>query len=79
MNYFIIVFKNTYDAMNAEKKLEEKNIGLRIMPTPTVITQSCGICVKIEERAEIDTIIKDKIIEFKNIYERKEDGYSKVI
>lgn len=79
MNYYIIVFKNTYDAMNAEKKLEEKNISLRIMPTPTVITQSCGICVKIEERAKIDTIIKDKIIEFKNIYERKEDGYSKVI
>ena len=79
MNYYIIVFKNTHDAMNAEKKLEEKNISLRIMPTPTVITQSCGICVKIEERAEIDTIIKDKIIEFKNIYERKEDGYSKVI
>lgn len=79
MNYFIIVFKNTHDAMSAEKKLEEKNISLRIAPTPTTITQSCGICIKIQKRNEIDTIIKEEIIEFKNIYERKEDGYTKVI
>lgn len=79
MNYFIIVFKNTHDAMTAEKKIEEKNISFRIVPTPTTITQSCGICIKIEEKKGIDTIIKEKIIEFKNIYERKEDGYTKVI
>lgn len=79
MNYFIIVFKNTYDAMSAEKKLEEENMVLRIMPTPTIITQSCGICVRIEDRKKIDTIINDEIIEFKNIYERKENGYNKII
>ncbi|MBB6625393.1 DUF3343 domain-containing protein [Clostridium gasigenes] len=79
MSYFIIVFKNTYDAMSAEKKLEEKNIVLRIMPTPTIITQSCGICVRIEDRNKIDNIINDKIIEFKSIYERKEDRYNKII
>lgn len=79
MSYFIIVFKNTYDAMSAEKKLEEKNIVLRIMPTPTIITQSCGICVRIEDRKKIDNIINDKIIEFKSIYERKEDRYNKII
>ncbi len=79
MSYFIIVFKNTYDAMSAEKKLEEKNIVLRIMPTPTIITQSCGICVRIEDRKKIDIIINDKIIEFKSIYERKEDRYNKII
>lgn len=79
MNYFIIVFKNTYDAMSAEKKLEEKNMPLRILPTPTAITQSCGICVKIEEREVIDSIIEEKIIEFKNIYEKNEQGYSKII
>ena len=79
MRYFIIVFKNTHDAMSAEKKLEEKNMKLRIMPTPTAITQSCGICVRIEEREEVDTIIKEEIIDFKNIYERGEDGYNKIV
>ena len=44
MNYYVIVFKNTLDAMNAEKTLKENNYKFKIMPTPTVITQSCGIC-----------------------------------
>ena len=35
MNYYIIVFKNTHDAMTAEKKLSELNYKFRIMPTPT--------------------------------------------
>lgn len=79
MNYFIIVFKNTYDAMNAEKKLEEKGINIRIMPTPTKITQSCGICIRVEGRENIDNVIDNKIVEFKNIYEKSEDRYVAVI
>ena len=49
MNYYIIVFKNTHDAMTADKKLAMKNYKFRIMPTPTLITQSCGICVNDDE------------------------------
>ncbi|MEG0857566.1 MAG: DUF3343 domain-containing protein [Terrisporobacter sp.] len=79
MSYFVIIFKNTYDAISAEKKLEEENITLKIMPTPTLITQSCGICVRIEEREMVNTIIKDEIIVFKNIYERIGVGYNKII
>lgn len=79
MNYFIIIFKNTHDAMSAEKKLEEIGMELRIMPTPTTITQSCGICVRIENREKVDTIINNEIIEFKNIYERKAGEYNKIV
>ena len=68
MNYYIIVFKNTHDAMTADKKF-------RIMPTPTLITQSCGICVRIENDDEINSIIENKEIEFKNIYKRNETEY----
>ncbi|WP_238919010.1 DUF3343 domain-containing protein [Clostridium sp. YIM B02555] len=75
MNYYIIVFKNTYDAMAAEKRMKELNFNFRIMPTPTSITMSCGICIRIEEEEEIHTIIKNNIIEFKNIYFRDNDSY----
>lgn len=75
MNYYIIVFKNTYDAMAAEKRMKELNFNFRIMPTPTSITMSCGICIRIEQEEEIHTIIKNNIIEFKNIYFRDNDGY----
>lgn len=76
MNYYIIVFKNTYDAMVAEKKLKELNTNFRIMPTPTSITMSCGICVRIDNKEEINLIINKYILEYKNIYFRDEQGYS---
>ena len=75
MNYYIIVFKSTYDAMAAEKKLKELNFTFKIMPTPTSITMSCGICVRIEQKNEIDLVINKDILEYKNIYFRDKDGY----
>ena len=75
MNYYIIVFKNTYDAMAAEKKLKELNFNFKIMPTPTSITMSCGICVRIDKKEEIDLIINNDILEYKNVYIRDNGGY----
>ncbi len=75
MNYYIIVFKNTHDAMSAEQKLNGLNYKFRIMPTPTLITQSCGICIRIEEEEKLNEIINDNTIEFKNIYKREESNY----
>lgn len=75
MNYYIVVFKNTYDAMAAEKKLKELNFNIRIMPTPTLITMSCGICVRIDKKEEINTIINDNILEYKNVYYKDNQGY----
>ena len=75
MTYYIIVFKNTYDAMAAEKKLKELSFNFRIMPTPTSITMSCGICVRLDEKEEIDKIINNKVLEYKNIYFRNQEGY----
>ena len=73
MNYYIIVFKNTHDAMSAEQKLNGLNYDFRIMPTPTLITQSCGICIRVEQEEKLNEIIESKVIEFKNIY-KKEDS-----
>ena len=75
MNYYIIVFKNTHDAMCAEEKLEKLDVKFRMMPTPTAITQSCGICVRIEDENFINKIINEEIIEFKNIYQKNSEGY----
>ena len=75
MNYFIIVFKNTHDAMAGEKKLNELNYSFRIMPTPTVITQSCGICVRVEDENIINSIIKEDSIIYKGIYKIENREY----
>ena len=77
MNYYIIVFKNTHDAMSAEQKLNGLNYKFRIMPTPTLITQSCGICIRIEEEEEekVNEIINNNTVEFNNIYKKEEANY----
>jgi Holliday junction resolvase RusA-like endonuclease len=79
MNYYIIVFKNTLDAMTGEKVLKDESFKFKIMPTPTAITQSCGICIRSEVREDIDNIIKNKIIAYKNIYEKLNGEYVKII
>ena len=75
MDYYIVVFKNTHDAMSAEKKLNELNFKFRIMPTPTTITMSCGICVRIDDEEQIKLIKNDNLFEYKNIYLRKSGEY----
>lgn len=77
MKYYIIVFKNTHDAMNGEKTLKEKEYTFRIMPTPTSITQSCGICIRVEDEDQIERI-KEENFEYKNIYCKEGSEYRKV-
>ncbi len=76
MSYYIIVFKNTLDAMTGEKKLNEYNYSFRMMPTPTTITQSCGICIRIEEESILNKVVDSEIINFKSIYRRDSQGYT---
>lgn len=75
MSYYIIVYKNTHDAMEADKRFNEMKVECKIMPTPTTITQSCGFCTRLHDKINIDELIKESNIEFKNIYKKQEDGY----
>ncbi len=75
MEYYIIVYKNTYDAMSSEKVLNEHNFDFKIMPTPTSITQSCGICTRFTKYDEIEQIINNKLVEYKNIYKKTQKGF----
>ncbi len=76
MTYYIFVFKNTMDAMNGEKKSLAAGLKFRMMPTPTSITQSCGLCVRVEEEEAVKRIIEENLFEFKNAYKKDENGYS---
>ncbi len=75
MKYYIIVYKNTHDVMEAERNLTNKNIEFRVMPTPTSITQSCGMCTRIESEEILNNIIERELVNYKNIYIRDEDGF----
>ncbi len=75
MKYYIIVYKNTHDVMEAERNLTNENIEFRVMPTPTSITQSCGMCTRIESEEILNNIIERELVNYKNIYIRDKDGF----
>lgn len=78
--YYLIVFKNTMDAIKAEEVLKKENLKIAIMPTPTYITQSCGISIKFDEKDwnEIKGMIDKGLIAPKNVY-MKEGQHAKQI
>jgi len=75
--YYILTFQNTLGAINGESELKERKIKIEIMPTPTSITKSCGISIKVknEDIDEIKKLIRENKMNIKNIYYRDECGY----
>ena len=74
--YYVVTFQNTHEAMKAEREAIKAKIKVVVIPTPTYITKSCGISLKIEEE-NIQSIIeltKTEAIKVKEIFVR--DGES---
>lgn len=68
--HILITFESVNFAMQTEKVLKSNNIPGQIMPTPRVITLSCGISIRIAEE-NLNTIIgfvQAKMIRVKNLY-----------
>ena len=74
--YYIVTFQNTHEAMKAERETVKKQIKVIVVPTPTYITKSCGISLKVDEEniQRIIEIVKLEDIKVKEIFVR--DGES---
>jgi hypothetical protein len=75
--YYILTFENTHGAIYAEGALKEKKIKMQIMPTPTFITKSCGISIRISDEFidKVKTLISEEVIKVKAIYVKCEGEY----
>ena len=49
MGNYLIVFKNTQDALKAEAAFKEMGIAFQVYPTPPQILGSCGISLLVTE------------------------------
>lgn len=80
-NYYLMIFKNTHDAIEGERVLKGNNVNITIMPTPTYITQSCGICIKFQEPElnKIEELVRENKVIYKNIYFRDENSAKEII
>lgn len=70
--YYIVTFQNTHEAMKAEREAIKQKIKLTVIPTPTYITKSCGISLKIDEEniQNIIKLINEETIAVKEIFVR---------
>ncbi|MDU7254181.1 MAG: DUF3343 domain-containing protein, partial [Clostridium sp.] len=68
-------------AMDGESVLKEKGIKLIIIPTPTYITKSCGISIRIDEQdyENVKKVIESKEINIKNVYLKEGKDYQLVM
>lgn len=69
---YILIFSNTHNALSCEKVLLSNEIEIEVLPTPSYISNSCGISIGIQEK-NIDLIKKlmnDELIFVKLIYDK---------
>lgn len=79
--YYILTFLNTHNAMNTESVLKEINVKNTVMPTPTFITKSCGLSIKIDYNyiEMVKDMAKYGKIKVKGIYLKEGNRYSAVM
>ena len=76
-NFYIVTFKNTHEAINAENEADKNNIKVTVIPTPTHITKSCGISLKIEDLnfKFFKELIDENKLGFNSIYYNQNQEY----
>lgn len=78
--FYIITFNNTHEAMSAEAICLNKKLKVTMMPTPTYITKSCGISLKVDFKfyEELKSIINEEQLAHKAIYELKDNKLKEI-
>jgi len=70
-NFYILTFNNTHEAMKAESACLSIKMKVTMMPTPTYITKSCGISLKIDKENldNIKVLVDRDKLTYKGIFE----------
>ena len=76
--YYLITFENTHGAMNGEEILKNNHIRAIVLPTPTYITKSCGISLRVfeEDLEKVKALIKEEKMKIKLLYLKEGNNYS---
>ena len=69
MDFYLLIFKNTADALHGEEKLKMEEVPHAVYPTPPQILGSCGISLRFTEM-ELEAIktVMEKGLVYKDLY-----------
>jgi len=78
--YCVVAFNSTHHAIKGEKKLQDKGVKIKTIPTPREITASCGLSIRFEPDLlhEVKEIIDEDRLDIKGIYKVKKDKSGRV-
>lgn len=76
LNYGIILFHSTKEAMKAEEKVKEAHLLARIISAPVQLKASCGFALRyeLEEEEQMMSLIKNQAIAYEEIYHASGKG-----
>lgn len=79
--FYLLVFNNTQGAIKGESYLKSQGVKVTIMPTPTRITRSCGISLRISivEVEKVKILLAKGEIDYKGLYEGKSGQYLELL
>lgn len=65
----IVTFPSTAAAMAMERRAKELSLPGRIIPTPTVITATCGLAwmARVEDRSAVEQALMDEKLQFESV------------
>ncbi|WP_352418770.1 DUF3343 domain-containing protein [Proteiniborus sp.] len=68
--YYVIAFDSTHYAIQGEKVLRDKDIDIKVIPTPREITASCGLSIRFNPELfeQIKNILKEYSLSIRGIY-----------
>ena len=78
--YYILTFENTHNAISGESILKENKIKVIVMPTPTFITKSCGISLRIDENEieKIKTLENEGKLKIKGVILKESSSFKEI-
>lgn len=68
--YYVIAFDSTHYAIQGEKTLKDKDIDIKVIPTPREITASCGLSIRfnLEFYDQVKNILEEASLSIRGIY-----------
>lgn len=66
----VVVFRSVTGALQAEKRLKEKGVAVRLLPAPRHLSSDCGVCLRFEDQcqSQVRQVIDEERIEIQGIY-----------
>jgi len=80
MDFFLLAFDSTQQALRAEMLLEYADIEIDLCPTPKEITAGCALSIAFPaaDLPTVKQIVETEKVEIRGLFEKTQDGYEQI-